>query len=59
MGAHHVRHWSEEGFRVAGELRSGSWGFTSAQTEDVLGVPPEQLWSRLVDQPSRLNWLPR
>ncbi|EIE26152.1 hypothetical protein COCSUDRAFT_65011 [Coccomyxa subellipsoidea C-169] len=57
----HVYHgicaWSEG--QLEGELRSGSWGFTSAKTEDVLNVPPEQLWSRLVNEPSRLNWLPR
>ncbi|CAL8462769.1 g2302 [Coccomyxa elongata] len=57
----HVYHgicaWSEG--QLEGELRSGSWGFTKANTEDVLGVPPEQLWARLVAQPSRLQWLNR
>ena len=41
----------------AGELRSGSWGFTNAEIDDVLEVPPEQLWGRLINQPGRLHWL--
>jgi hypothetical protein len=41
----------------AGELRSGSWGFTNAEIDDVLEVPPEQLWGRLINQPGRLRWL--
>jgi putative AlgH/UPF0301 family transcriptional regulator len=42
-----------------GELRSGSWGLASAQLEDVLSVPPEQLWARLQAQQGRLRWLRR
>ena len=40
-----------------GELRSGSWGLAKAKLEDVLSVPPEQLWSRLQAQQGRLRWL--
>lgn len=43
----------------AGELRSGAWGYTKARLEDVLSVPPEQLWLRLTAQPGRLTWLRR
>ena len=40
-----------------GELRSGAWGFAKARLEDVLSVPPEQLWGRLMAQQGRLHWL--
>ena len=42
---------------IAGELRTGSWGLTKAEVDDVLEVPPEQLWGRLMNQPGRLRWL--
>ncbi|CAK0784725.1 hypothetical protein CVIRNUC_007929 [Coccomyxa viridis] len=55
----HVYHgicaWAEG--QLEGELRSGSWGLTKAEVDDVLEVPPEQLWGRLMNQPNRLRWL--
>ena len=48
---------ASDGWCIAGELRSGSWGLTKAEVDDVLEVPPEQLWGRLMNQPNRLRWL--
>lgn len=43
--------------QLEGEIRNGMWGFVErASVVDVIGTPPQQLWSSLMES-GRLNWM--